>query len=142
MIDIDWKPSVKKLREFGWIAVGGFGLIGLVVAWKTGAFEGEAGFLAPQILWGVGVLCGVLALVFPAGLRPIYLILTAVALPIGLVVSNVLLALLFYGLFTPIALVFKLKGRDELHRKWDKSAASYWVKTPGRRPAEDYYRQF
>ena len=38
------------------------------------------------------------------------------AFPIGWTVSQVILLLMFYGLFTPIGLVFRLIGRDPLHR--------------------------
>ena len=36
------------------------------------------------------------------------------AFPIGWTVSQVMLALMFFGLFTPIGLVFRLIGRDPL----------------------------
>ena len=36
------------------------------------------------------------------------------AFPIGWTVSQVILAVMFYGLFTPIGLVFRLIGRDPL----------------------------
>ena len=38
------------------------------------------------------------------------------AFPIGWTVSQVILLLMFYGLFTPIGLVFRLIGRDPLQR--------------------------
>lgn len=142
MIEVDWNPDTKKLRSFGWFALAGFNVFGAVVALKTGAFKGEATFLAPLILSGTGVACAFFAAIWPPALRPIYLVLTAIALPIGLVVSNVLLALLFYGIFTPIAVFFRLRGRDALHRKLEPGTDSYWIKPPKPRPAEDYYRQF
>ena len=45
------------------------------------------------------------------------------AFPIGWTVSQVMLAMMFFGLFTPIGLVFRLIGRDPLHR----------ARPPGRR---------
>ena len=35
------------------------------------------------------------------------------------------LGLLFYGIFLPIGLIFKLIGRDPMHRKFDKNMPSY-----------------
>ena len=52
------------------------------------------------------------------------------------------MAVLFYGVFTPIGLFFRLIGRDPLHRRFQPEADTYWV---ARRPATDvrrYFRQF
>ena len=83
-----------------------------------------------------------LAIVRPGLLRPAYLAVTAVSLPIGIVVSYVILAVVYFCIFTPIAFAFRLFGRDALHRRFDPDAKTYW--TP-RRPADDvrrYFRQF
>ena len=58
------------------------------------------------------------------------------AFPIGWTVSLVLLGLVYYGLFTPIGLVFRLVGRDALqlrprHRRDDLLDPA---RGPGRRP--------
>jgi hypothetical protein len=78
----------------------------------------------------------------PKYLLPFYVVISAVSLPIGILVSFAILAVLYFGVFTPIALAFRLLGRDVLHRRFDASAKTYW--TP-RRPVEDvrcYFRQF
>jgi hypothetical protein len=49
-------------------------------------------------------------------------------LPLAWSVSSLLLVLVYYGVLTPIGLVLRLVGRDPLHREFDRSAASYWVK--------------
>ena len=38
------------------------------------------------------------------------------AFPIGWTISQVILVVMFFGLFTPIGLIFRLLGRDPLHR--------------------------
>ncbi len=35
---------------------------------------------------------------------------------------------LYFGMFTPIALITKLLGKDLLDERWDKNATTYWVK--------------
>jgi hypothetical protein len=45
---------------------------------------------------------------------------------LGMIVSPIVLSLIFFGLFTPIALLMRIFGRDELRLKM-KSKNSYWV---------------
>jgi hypothetical protein len=40
--------------------------------------------------------------------------------------SMILLGLIYYGMFTPVGLAFRVAGRDPLHRKLDRAAKSYW----------------
>lgn len=46
---------------------------------------------------------------------------------IGGVISKIILVILFYGLFTPVALVLKVLGKDLLHKKMHRKSASYWI---------------
>ena len=62
--------------------------------------------------------------------------------PIGIVVSHVVLALIYFGLFMPIALVFRVIGRDPLHRRFEPEAQSYWVERGGAPAAKRYFQQF
>ena len=59
---------------------------------------------------------GPLGLIWPRLLRPIYVAWMVLAFPIGWTISQLILAVMFYGLFTPIGLVFRLIGRDPLLR--------------------------
>ena len=142
MIQVDWKPDAKKLRQFGWISLVGFGVIGLVVGWKIGSFKEGGSMTVPYVLWGLAVLFWLMGLVAPKTLKPVYLLLTLVALPIGLILSNLVLLLIFLLLFTPIALFFKLVGRDGLRLKPIPDAESYWVKHAPPGEPKSYYRQF
>jgi hypothetical protein len=142
MIELDLKPDIKKLRQFGWICLVGFGVIGLVIAKKTGAFEEPDKWMVPGIFWVLAIICPIIGMIAPRGLVPIYLLLTLIAFPIGLVISNVLLFVIFALLITPLALWFKLVGRDELLRKWPAEGDSYWIKSKAPGGAASYYRQF
>ena len=58
------------------------------------------------------------------------------SLPIGFVVSAILLRLIYYLLFTPIALWFRLTGKDAMKRRFEPEADSYWTdRKDGRDPA-------
>ena len=45
---------------------------------------------------------------------------------LGMIVSPIVLGLIFFGLFTPIALIMRISGRDELRLRLKKT--SHWTK--------------
>ena len=45
---------------------------------------------------------------------------------IGMVVSPILLGVIFFGMFTPIAVLMRMTGRDELRLKFNNNA-SHWI---------------
>jgi len=69
-----------------------------------------------------------LAWSLPGLMRPLYRGWMALAVAMGFVMTRVILTVLFYGMFTPIALVMKLLRKDPLHERFDKQAETYWVK--------------
>jgi hypothetical protein len=46
------------------------------------------------------------------------------------VTSPLVLGALYFLLFTPVALIMRLAGRDALCRRFDPGARSYWVERP------------
>ena len=45
---------------------------------------------------------------------------------LGMIVSPIVLGVIFFGLFTPIAMLMRLSGRDELRLKYAQKA-SHWI---------------
>ncbi len=138
---VDWKPTEKKLREFGWIGIVGFSILALVIGWKTGAFE-ERNWLVPGLLFGLAAYCGLFAAVMPKLLKPVYLAMSCISIVVGTVISLVIMIVLFIGIFTPLALFFRLKGRDELKLKPAPESASFWEEPSRAASSADYYRPF
>ena len=67
--------------------------------------------------------------------------MTIVAFPIGWVVTQLVLALMFYGVLSPLAIVFRWRGRDALQlRKRDRE--TFWVVRDKPTPPEKYLKQF
>lgn len=137
MIKINWHPEEKMLRQFGWISLFGFGLFA-AIAWFKFSSQPVA------ITFGtIAVLAPILGMVHPRLLKPLFVGLTLITFPIGLVVSNLVLLLIFLLVFTPLALIFKLIGRDELRLRPDPDAPTHWRKyDPERRKPASYYRPF
>jgi hypothetical protein len=145
MLDIKFNPSKKDLRNFGFIALVAFGLIGALVYWKRGLFGfdfGQATETVSYILWGLGLLSGLFSLVIPAANRALYVALSLITYPIGFVVSHVVMAFIFFVIITPVGLLFRVLGRDPLHRKFDRSAESYWDPHVARKDKASYFKQF
>ena len=144
MFKLETNPPHAQLKQFAFIAVAGLPLIAFAVRKFSGYDWGEA-IWHQSVLWALGV--GVLQLVlFLAGFKPltrvIFVVLMVVALPIGFVLSHVLMAAIYYLVITPIALVFRLMGRDVMGRRPDPNAQSYWHdRGPPRSPAS-YFKLY
>ncbi len=136
MIDIQWRPTDKDLRVFATAA--------LVVAaiFATTIYVNVGMTRLVEVLAIVGVAVFVVGMIRPQLLKYVYIGLAIVAFPIGFVVGNVLLALVYYLLVTPIGLIFRLLRRDLLHRRIEPQATSYWIERPQAPPAGRYFRQF
>jgi hypothetical protein len=93
------------------------------------------------IFAGLAAVLGLGGLAWPCGIRPLFVTAMALTMPIGWVVSCVLLGVLFFGLFTPVGLFFKLIGRDALARRYAPEQASYWEPKPSGTEVRSYLRQ-
>jgi hypothetical protein len=137
LIEIQWHPTPKQLRVFG---VGGL-LASLAAALVLHFVWAAAALWITTVLAAGAAIC-LCSLISPAAARILYLGLTLVAMPIGFVVSIVLLAAFYFLLLTPVALVFRLIGRDVLYRRFDAAAESYWVPHKPSEDMERYFHQF
>jgi hypothetical protein len=136
MHKLNLNPSDKTLREF---AEFGTFIMGLIAApWML--YRGNT--TAAIVLWAAAVILRVLAFVSPRWVKWPFIALSVVTWPIGFVVSHLALAIIYYLVFTPVALVFRLMGRDALQRKLDPQANSYWEAYNPDRGRERYLRQF
>jgi hypothetical protein len=116
-------PSISHslLRQFAglWIVV--FGGLALVNEFWSGR-RTVATFLAV-----LAVVVGGYGLIRPSAIRPVFTLAIALTRPIGWVVSHLVLALIFYVVFTPMAVIFRVIGRDPLTRRpQQRSAPTFW----------------
>ena len=138
VLDINWNPSNKQLRQFAL-------LLALVLA-------GVAGWLAWKshpVAWAVGVgaaavVSGVIGVFRPGLMRVVYVVWMAAVFPIGWLVSHLLLAAIYYLVITPIGVMMRVFGYDPMQRRLDRQAKTYW------KPREDqdqddtkrYFKQY
>lgn len=142
---INLRPTRRELRQFGTIALVGCALLGGWIFWKGTLFGcdlGDTAHTVSFIIWALGVLSVLFSLFAPQANRPLYLVLIIVTWPIGFVVSHIIMGIVFFGVITPIGLVFRLLGRDPLHRRFEPQAKSYWVPHVSPDNIARYFRQF
>jgi hypothetical protein len=132
LLEINLRPTDRQLRQFGAICLFALPVFG----WLWGGSW-------PTIAWLtiVGGALAVAGLIVPATLKPIFLALTIVSYPIGLVVSEVVLAVVYFGIFLPVALIFRLMRRDPLLLKRSRQQSSYWQLKKQPSGVASYYRQ-
>ena len=141
-ISLNLKPTDRQLRQFGLIAFVALPLLGWVFSgkptpetWRTGHTT-IIGALA-----SVGTTLAVLALLKPRVLKWLFVGACVAAFPIGFVVGEIVVLLIFLLGFVPMALIFRLIKRDALDRNLDRSCESYWQPKQPARNASSYYRQ-
>jgi DMSO reductase anchor subunit len=149
--DIPRNPSQRMLRQFGALGAG----ICLAMAaaavlsapsWTVCVTNDCDGFTISgdaQAAWtwlaaGLGV--GLVTLLRPGALRPVFVGWLIVAFPIGWVVGRLALAAVFFGLFTAVGLLFRMMGRDSMMRQ--RRSGSYWAPRDQTTTPADYLRQY
>lgn len=137
LIEINWHPDQKQLRSFGLIALIATALISLILYFVKGVSIYWA-----AVIFGFGFIIFISSRSFLKLTKVFYLVLTAVTIPIGFVASFLLLAIFYFLLITPLALIFRLVGRDPLHRKFDPNISSYWVAHSQPEDFDRYFHQF
>jgi len=133
--DVIKPPPQKMLRQFAGLCIVVF--VGLA-GWR--AYHGQAGTFT-WALAAFGAVVGVIGLINPSAIKPIYTGWMIAAFPIGWTVSRVVLGAVYYLVFTPVAFVFRLMRRDALHLN-RPAQASYWSPKTGADKPETYFRQF
>lgn len=136
LIEFDKNPSPSILRWFGLIQSAAIAVIGGIVWWR---------FQAPTVaygIWGFAVAFLLAFYAIPPLRRSLYLGAMYVTYPIGFVVSHLVLGFIYYVVFTGIGLALWICGYDPLHRRFDRTAKTYWINRRENRPAQSYFRQF
>ena len=140
--EVNWNPDVAERRKFGSSLVIGFPCIALVLllgGWfKTGAWKIQPAL----IIGGTGLAIGLVLLALPVIARPFYVIWYGLACAMGLVVGNILLAVVFYILITAVGLAMRMAGKHSISKTVDKSVPTYWNDAKPVNDPQRYYRQF
>src|SRR2546427_7841223 len=118
--DIPTNPTRKVLRQFS--------AVWLVFFLAIGArqYLGRGHHQFGIVLGALAVVIGGPGLFKPAAVRWLFVGWMVLAFPIGWLISQIMLTLMFYGLLTPLAFILRLRGRDLLCRKPAPERPSFW----------------
>jgi len=107
-------------RHFGLVFTGLFTIIALLPLYASKTIT----------IWAlvVGLSFLVVSLIKPSWLRPLNKGWFHLGLLINTIMNPVIMGILFGLAIIPVALIFKILGKDPLHRKFDKTVNSYWIK--------------
>lgn len=137
LVSIDWRPDSRRLRRFGATVLVGCGLIGLALFFAADRAH------AALAVWIAGAVIGLLGLTGAKMGLPGYWLWMGIAFVAGNIVSRLLLAVVYFGLFAPMGAIMRLCGRDSLALR-RRPSATYWKDLAPTRhddPAR-YERQF
>ena len=134
LIRLNTKPSPRDLRVFAALWLLFLGAAG-AIAWHRGHMPAAAAW------WTIAGAVSLPGLVAPRLVRVVYLAAAYATWPVGLVVSALLLAAIYFLVLTPAGLIMRLVGRDPLDRRFDPRRPSYWeARGPAPSP-RSYFRQ-
>jgi len=145
LVEINLNPDTKTLRDFGVIAFVGFAVLAVLAYHERLIFSfglGNARMTVVGIFAVIGSIALLFSLIAPKANRVLYVGLTLLAFPIGFVLSYVIMAMLYFLVIGPIAVLFRLFGRDSMQRNHDPDAPTYWQAARPPRDKDRYFHQF
>lgn len=136
MLPVNRQPGARELRKFArlWFPLFVTAL-GAALWWRLGSP------IAGVIVWGLGGALAVAVLARAEIARVVFVGLITITYPIGLLVSTAALAIMFYGVFTPLGLLMRASGRDPLRLR-ARGAPSDWLAYEQNDDAERAFRQY
>jgi hypothetical protein len=135
LFKLNTKPTARVLREFtaAWLIF--FLLLAANQIWRRG-------HVSVGIALAVVALVGLVGLIKPNAMRPIFIAASIAAFPIGWVVSHVALLVMFYGIVTPFAFFWRIRKRDVLQLRKRPEQTSFWIHREAEPAPERYLKQF
>ena len=91
---------------------------------------------------GAVALLGLVGLARPALIRWLFIVAMVITFPIGWIISQLGLLLMFLLVIIPVALFLRLRGRDILQLKRPPDDVSLWKRRPERTEPDRYLKQF
>lgn len=138
---VNWQPGPAELRTFSRSLMIGFPIIAALL----GAMRWIRTAAVPEwIVWlgATGFAIGVITRLIPRLAPPFYLLWHAVTCTIGLIVTNAIVASIYYLVITPVGLLLRATGRDPMERKMLPKGTTYWEDAAKPEGPERYFRQY
>ena len=91
-----------------------------------------------------GVICGIFLIVTiinADALLPLNKLWMKFGILLGKIVSPIIMGIIFFGIFTPIAILMRLSGRDELRLRFKKKK-THWINRKNVKEFDTFKKQF
>jgi hypothetical protein len=124
-------PSNKKFGFF-------FTVFFLILA---GFFYARSSFILAFMFSGTSVCFCLVTMANAHFLLPLNKLWMRIGLLLGMIVSPIVLGLVFFGMFTPVAVILRIWGRDELRLAF-KPKSSYWIERDEPIRTDSFINQF
>ena len=103
-------------------------------------------YFAANVSWAyvfmvTGLAFLLVTLIKDDALLPLNKLWMRFGLLLGMIVRPIVLGIIFFGLFTPIAMLMRLSGRDELRLKFAQKV-SHWISREEPIKSESFKHQF
>ena len=120
MVKLDTSSRVEQ-RKFGLLMAAAFCVLGLI-RWALHHFD-----VFPVNFFAIGAVFGVLGLVAPKVLQPVFVLWMKLAEALNWLMTRVFLTIAWYLIITPTSLIMRLRrSEDPLNRAWLPADKSYW----------------
>lgn len=113
-------PPLPSDRSFGFTFATVFGLVGAWMLWRSNEYFVAAIATAAAFL--------VVALAVPRLLHPLNVAWMRLAALLNRIVSPIVMGAIYFAVLTPVAVAMRLRGRDELRRRFEPELSTYWIK--------------
>jgi hypothetical protein len=125
----------REIRKFGTIALIVFGVMLAIGLWRGKPFI--------SLFFGILAFLGLLFLLMPGPLRPVYRAWLKGAHQMGVLTTKMILILAYYLVITPTALLKRLFGGRPIPLEFDRGASSYWVpRSEHAQPRERFEKRY
>ncbi len=112
----------KEFRKFG-LTIGVFLiLLGLIFI----RYSPE--YYQSVLYTGIGFLC--FGLILPSILRPFFVVWMTIAALLGYIMTRIILSIIYFLIFTPVSIFFRITGKKLLESNINPEVTSYWKVRP------------
>ena len=140
--EIDTSPDKRRIRRFAITLLIGLSLSGLALSGIAYWIRGSLSWLPFYTLSGSALLALFLSFLSENAGRTIHIVWHTISGAIEWCLSLISLALMYYVVITPVALVMKLFKRQSPLTPVDRDRPSYWVDSQAKRDLASYFRQY
>lgn len=144
IVDINWNPTRRELRWFAGLLIVFCAIVAWVVDDRSTPVDSTSSGISPFsiAIAATGFVVGVLGLALPEFIRYVYVAWMVAVSPIAFVVSNLIVAGVFYLVVVPIGFMMKFSGRDALSLTPQRDVSTHWVRKKMPDDARRYFRQY